>query len=946
MMLLAPTVVPPITSWSRSIRVKGQHTGATVIIFADEVRVGSVVAPSPDAFVPLDAGVALRSGQRVTAVQQRDGGTSGATAKASAPTVLNDPSPTTLGKIFSRSPLSTCATCLWLEGVVPGAGVTVAIGSQPPFTVLAEWTAVHVDVSLLATGEVVVVRQGRGAVFGPAVTFPPVLPLPEGLAIAPPRVVEPLLACDRTLELFDVQPGAAITVDHGGGRRTFCFGSTRGTFWTVRSLRADEVITTVQGFIECQRPLSGENRYEVSASPPSAPRFPYPVCAGDRDVEIDGLRTGALVQFLIGEGTGTVVSGEAGEQPFRFNLPPLGNVTRLGVRQTLCPDGPWSETAWVTLVAVGSLDSPNIDERPFDCGVAVGVAGLTAGTRASVVSRFWGGSIGNRVSIGDTYTDIPLYFPLVGGDTLSLELVRCGQLTVVADGLDVEPAPDELLAPLIFEPLDDAGGAITVDRLVPGALCDVERLDRADASEGVLITSQAVTRTQASVPVPPLPPGLFIRCRQRLCGRRSRPSVAAKTGDRWPEYVASSAERLVAMTGTRGTGTLPPRYDTTQVGLTGTDLGIPVVHGARLYFFFGDCDGDEDDDSVMDQDADPIAWTVEPPNAAGGPYLNFLVGSGGRFHRLHVDGLPRLGNFEVPTGAFSYDGRLYVFVAREKVPDDGPDARMHTSHLAITKQPGDINDNLDLLYNVASTLAKTPPFPAGRWLVHVSPTVVRCADWPGLPATSGDGLLLFGSELYHASNLYLAFCPLVYTSVSVPIGPGGGSTHVDPPVPHPSTWLYFVENQPATADYPANWRPAAALPAAGPKPMIAGIGLGEVSVTWHPRLRRWLCVRPGDGGVVVHSARDPRGPWSPATVIFNGSDPYFQATADNLQPGHRFVGLPHDWENRPTGVYAPYVVPSWTRFDGSIRTATLYYTLSTEHPPYNVQLMTARLRFR
>ena len=70
------------------------------------------------------------------------------------------------------------------------------------------------------------------------------------------------------------------------------------------------------------------------------------------------------------------------------------------------------------------------------------------------------------------------------------------------------------------------------------------------------------------------------------------------------------------------------------------------------------------------------------------------------------------------------------------------------------------------------------------------------------------------------------------------------------------------------------------------------------------------------------------------------------ATADNLQPGHQFVGLDHDWENRKTGVYAPYLVPTWSRFDGSIRSATIYYTLSTEHPPYNTQLMRARLKFR
>src|SRR4051794_7347064 len=123
-MLLAPTVVPPITPWSRSIRVKGQHSGASVTVFADGQQVGAAPAGSGDAFVPLDAGVVLKAGQRITAVQQVNGKKSGSTSKASAPVVLNTPTPATLGKVFSRAPLSACATCLWIEGIVPGADVT------------------------------------------------------------------------------------------------------------------------------------------------------------------------------------------------------------------------------------------------------------------------------------------------------------------------------------------------------------------------------------------------------------------------------------------------------------------------------------------------------------------------------------------------------------------------------------------------------------------------------------------------------------------------------------------------------------------------------------------------------------------------------------------------------------------------------------------------------
>ena len=55
---------------------------------------------------------------------------------------------------------------------------------------------------------------------------------------------------------------------------------------------------------------------------------------------------------------------------------------------------------------------------------------------------------------------------------------------------------------------------------------------------------------------------------------------------------------------------------------------------------------------------------------------------------------------------------------------------------------------------------------------------------------------------------------------------------------------------------------------------------------------------------------------------------------------------------RECAVYAPYVVPRWTRWDASARKLRLVYTLSTElnlenwaPVGYQPQLMTARLEF-
>jgi Domain of unknown function (DUF4185) len=321
------------------------------------------------------------------------------------------------------------------------------------------------------------------------------------------------------------------------------------------------------------------------------------------------------------------------------------------------------------------------------------------------------------------------------------------------------------------------------------------------------------------------------------------------------------------------------------------------------------------------------------------------------FQPLRIHGQPPLGNFEVPTGAFSYDGRLYVFIARDRT-GTGLNARMNTSHLAVTtpESGNDPQQPLAGLGMVASTLHAGAP--AGSWLVHICPTVVRNADWPGLPRSYSDGLILFGTSLYHTSNLYLAWAPL--ESPPGHIVPWGVPSSLGMPVPPPSQWRYYAPGPHSgpTAS-PEDWHPAAELPEEGPRPLLDYDWLGEVSVTWHPALKRWLAVYLGpDSQIHLRYARYPWGPWvrnEPRIVVFDGrppdQDPDVTRTADNLMDGHQFVGLPAAEGGGATVPYAPYLIPHWTRFDRSLRQLTLYYTLSTQDPPYNSQLMRSQLRW-
>ena len=110
-------------------------------------------------------------------------------------------------------------------------------------------------------------------------------------------------------------------------------------------------------------------------------------------------------------------------------------------------------------------------------------------------------------------------------------------------------------------------------------------------------------------------------------------------------------------------------------------------------------------------------------------------------------------------------------------------------------------------------------------------------------------------------------------------------------------------------------------------------GLGELSVSWSPGLRRWIMT---GGSGQIRYARRPQGPWMLPDTIFDGND--VLRCADNIAPdgSKRWVGLTHAEDpSRKTGTYAPYQAPSWIRVDRSVRETTIYYTLSLEHPPYN-----------
>ena len=634
-------------------------------------------------------------------------------------------------------------------------------------------------------------------------------------------------------------------------------------------------------------------------------------------------------------------------------------------------------------VAVTGLDEPP--------GPHVGV---NTGAHLRVFSKRWHGVIGEAIAGGDWRTTIDLWLPLLEGDEIRVEADRGGTAVMSAPvGTEPEPPSAVPLPPPQLRAdqsatIDDCTGSVWAVG-EPGTIVDVEEIPDpafpADAI-GFLLASVRYGGGR-SLPVPPLYPDTLVRIRARHGGRRSDPGAAARVVDRGPIYRPGSTFRLSQLTGASDPVGRPHHQDTREISLRGTDLGIPVHHRGTLWVFFGDTDAFHFGPFEFYGDDDGFAWTEDDPEPDG-PRLHFVtddtdvfvdlleeaigalpgaglglalgllvsqvgvVGAlasgvtgaalGGlvgwaidtvpqkRFRQLAVQGLPDLANFEVPTGGFSFDDRLFLFIAREKHKE-----KMRASHLAISAGT-DPADNFAHVFNVSLMIddlpaAEVPPhldsadFKADRWLVHVSPVRVRNADWPGLPSDLGDGLLLFGTDDYQAANMRLAWAPLTVGQLPPP----------------PEEWFFFMGEDNALGA----WMRAADARTNGlqPHPLCPGNpNLGELSVCWSPGLRRWIMM--GLGGHASF-ARRPWGPWTRPEILFDGADP--SRAADNLAPdgSKRWVGLVHEQHSyRLTGAYAPYQVPRWMRVDRSVREAAIYYTLSVEHPPYNPQLLRSTLR--
>jgi hypothetical protein len=363
-----------------------------------------------------------------------------------------------------------------------------------------------------------------------------------------------------------------------------------------------------------------------------------------------------------------------------------------------------------------------------------------------------------------------------------------------------------------------------------------------------------------------------------------------------------------------------------RANLRGTDLGIPVLHGADLYFFFGDSAGAqgiwplgvESLPDAVGYSAVPASEVAKDPGVLCAN-LRFLLTGGktgnveGDFagasmqppagHSLgefihnpagpHGQNLfPQLpGDFEVPSGAFSHNGSIYVFYT---IVNLNP-FEMRGSYLAKWDSPSTAGKpDYHILYHVDERFDASGPM-RGDFI-----NIAALAD--------GSYVYLYGTGKYRASPVHLARKPLASIETE------GGFERYDA---SSGQWV------------------AAGAPAA---PVVDTPNLGEVSVRHFPAIDRYVMldqeVNVGNR-IAARFADAPEGPWSEAVTVATMSDPAF-ATKYCCVAGDCVGERLFNCDK--AGFYGTYMLPEAILTGGGGFSIT--FTMST-WDPYNVALMTA-----
>ena len=373
--------------------------------------------------------------------------------------------------------------------------------------------------------------------------------------------------------------------------------------------------------------------------------------------------------------------------------------------------------------------------------------------------------------------------------------------------------------------------------------------------------------------------------------------------------------------------------DFISCGVRGVDLGANTAHNDNHYVFFGDVPrsgrpgGRLYDAPPFDADAVAQVRNFSPDGIS----LDLVRRGDGYFAPFTIrkaDGSTLLvpEKEQTPTGAFSHDGFAYVFVLVHDKPLH-PDWPVPVSYLVRVDNPA----------------SGQPYDEVFRWSENkfwqVAPWVVADGSVPGLPSSTGSGVVMLGGGAADGGGggVHLAWMPLE---------PGRR--------PRREEIRYYRGAE-------AGWSPDADHASATPLWHLLPI-YTSISVTFVQQAQRWIALYSksapfsrdpqtgrvlGDrprGPIVARSAAIPIGPWSDEIAVF---DPCRDRAFGNFM---HWPDLDQLDQADPSGIrgdtgwaYGAFILDPLTEWHPEDRTVTLHYLLSTSRP-YQVQHMRSRFR--
>jgi len=526
MSLVAPTIESVVSECSKGLYVTGQFTGSTVKIFQNgATEIGKEVATSGSMWVDFMAGTVLTKGDLITATQTL--GQDPPSPQGSGTEVQgipeNPPAP-----IF-KTHLYGCATCLDLDGMVPGADYRV-IG-QNAATLMQEERGsgstsssdAHVVLNqALWTGEKLRASYDScGKLSGTATSQPA-----EQYSLSqlpPPTINEPLFKCDKNVYGKDCVPGATVTMRRKKSgmvvQQIDQCSLGQVNFAANPVLNIGEKVVMWQKFRENDRCAKKSiDSDEVIVKDPALiepPEVESPLCAGGLIITLKKLRAGAKVTIFH---DGKRYEGEAaGLGPQNFEVEPLTGGKDIHAVLEHCGIKTRDSNYVMVNRVAAPVRRPKVQDPLFSCTDLVHVSNIQPGSLVKVYSSSIG-FIGQKM-VYDDEADIKIVPALKEGDPPTKEQIFAEQFGCGSgkSNLVEVKKPGRLRRPTVVTPLYACGSHVWLRDVVPGAIVEVyvhrrEEPRSAFAGQETFGTSEGSVHLDA-----PLEKGDKVKARQRLC---------------------------------------------------------------------------------------------------------------------------------------------------------------------------------------------------------------------------------------------------------------------------------------------------------------------------------------------------------------------------------------------------------------------------------------------